>query len=134
MNQRNLLGGLAILLAVMAAPVLGGCAATVSDIEDDADLDSDAEADVASAEEALGGLGCGYGGYGLGPIGNYGISPGGYGCGISPPACGFGAPVGYGYGAGLGGVGCGAAPWGYGRGCGTGLGLGLGGYGGCGRY
>ena len=153
MKQTNLFSGLVILLAVVAAPVLGGCAATVSDAADEADLDSDGEAAVASDQGALTSHGCGFDG------GYYGNRLGSYGYG-SGPGCGYGGHGGYGYGGdlGLSGRGCGTGPGGYGRGgygpgygpgyghgpgygrgpgygpgYGPGPGPGYSGYGGCGR-
>ena len=133
MKQTSICNGLMILLAVMTAPVLGGCAADVADTENDPALVGDGEAAVATDQEALHSYGCGYGsspgGYGYGSI------PGGYGYGSSPGGFGYGStPGGYGYGSSYGSFGYSNNPGGYGYGRRPGgYGNGLGGFGTCRR-
>lgn len=132
----NLSSVFAALLAVMAAPVLGGCAATTSDTADEPVLTSDGEEAVDSAQDALHTSGCGfsgYNGYGSSHIGygyGFGHGPGSYGYGNSPGAYGLGSPGGYGFGSGLGGYGSNSG--GYGHSYGGGYGNGFGGFGTCG--
>ena len=126
MKQTNLSSALAVLLAVMAAPVLGGCAATGSDTADDPDLVSDGEDAVGSVQSADS-YGFGHGGY-TGTPGGYGHAPhhpGGYGYGAGPGGYGYGGLGGY----GAGGYGYGAGPGGYGHGGLGCYGAGVGGYG-----
>jgi hypothetical protein len=117
MKQTNLSSAFGIFLAVMAAPVLGGCAATVSDTADVPVLVSDGEDAVASAREAVHSYGFGHsgspGGYGHDHhAGSYahGNGPGGCGCGDSPGGCSCGDSP--------GGCGCGNCPGGHGSGLG----------------
>lgn len=150
MKQTSLSSGLAILLAVMAAPALGGCAASVSDPAEDPVLTTDGAEAVADDQEAVIGNGCSVGGYagnsggygyGHGP-GSYGFgnSPGGYGFGHGPGSYGFGNSAGgygygnhggYGYGSSLGGNWYGNNAGGYGRSFGNSNAFG--GFGGCRR-
>src|SRR4051794_25415760 len=118
MNQMNLWNGIAIL-AMAATPLLGGCAAEVTDSTDDTSLTSEGDEAIAVDQEA-----CGYG-----APGGYGSSYGGFGSGYGGFGSGYG---GYGYGSFPGGAGCGSNYGGYGYGGipgGAGYGSGFGGYG-----
>jgi hypothetical protein len=138
MKSMNLISGMAILLAAMATPLLGGCAADV-DSEDatadeavasnDATTSPDAENIGTESDALFGGYGagCGWGGVGAGGLGGFGLGGCGFG-GFGFGGCGLG---GFGFGGcGLGGFGlggCGIGGFGLG-GCGIG-GFGLGGFG-----
>jgi hypothetical protein len=112
MKSMNIIGGMAILLAAMATPLLSGCAADM-DSEDamvdeavasnDSTTSPDAENIGTKSDALFGGYGCGcgWGGVGAGGfntgIGLFGLGLGGFGIGFG----GLGGLGGFGLGCGI---------------------------------